>query len=105
VGVLLAFAGVIVLLRPWAQDDPRFHELRTGDMWILVGTVVWVVYTVASASLFRAHDPRTVTTWILVLGAVALVPFAWRELLDVDVGAVPMDAWWGLLWLAAVTSA
>jgi drug/metabolite transporter (DMT)-like permease len=104
-GVVLAFAGVIVLLRPWEQEDPRFQELRTGDLWILVGTVVWVVYTVAAAPLFRRHDPRAVTAWILVLGAAALAPFAGGELLAVDFAQIPAAAWWGLAWLAVITSA
>lgn len=104
-GVALAFAGVIVLLRPWEQEDPRFHELRTGDLWILAGTVVWVVYTVVASPLFRRHDARAVTTWILVLGAVALAPFAAGDLCAVDFATIPPAAWWGLAWLAVITSA
>jgi len=104
-GVIVAVAGVIVLFRPWAPADPKFHEIRNGDLWIAAGLVVWVVYTVAAAPMFRAHDARTVTTWILVLGAVALVPFAAAELVDVDFAAISPAAWWGLAWLGLVTSA
>jgi drug/metabolite transporter (DMT)-like permease len=104
-GVLVAVAGVIVLFRPWAPADPKFQEIRNGDLWIAAGLVVWVVYTVLAAPMFRAHDPRTVTTWILVLGAVALVPFAAAELVVVDFAAIPTAAWWGLAWLGLVTSA
>jgi drug/metabolite transporter (DMT)-like permease len=104
-GVVVALAGVVVLFRPWEQQDPRFHAIQNGDLWIVAGLVVWVVYTVSSASLFRVHDPRTVTTWILALGALVLVPFAASELLAVDFAAIPTDAWWGLAWLGLVTSA
>jgi drug/metabolite transporter (DMT)-like permease len=104
-GVFVAVAGVIVLFRPWAPEDPKFHEIRNGDLWIAAGLVVWVVYTVAAAPMFRAHDPRAVTTWVLVLGAAALVPFAAAELVAVDFAAIPTSAWWGLAWLGLVTSA
>jgi drug/metabolite transporter (DMT)-like permease len=66
---------------------------------------VWVVYTVAAAPLFRAHDAKTVTTWILATGALVLLPFAAWSLVEVDFSAVPAAAWWGLAWLGLVTSA
>ena len=105
VGVLVALAGVIVLFRPWEQEDPRFREIRTGDLWIVAGLVVWVVYTVAVKPLSRVHDSRTVTAWVLAIGALILVPFAAGSLLDVVFAAVPTAAWWGLVWLGLVTSA
>src|SRR5262249_34911123 len=104
-GVIVAVAGVIALFRPWAPADPKFHEIRNGDLWIGAGLVVWVVYTVVAAPMFRAHDARTVTTWILALRAVALVPFAGAELVAVDFAAIAPSAWWGLAWLGLVTSA
>jgi drug/metabolite transporter (DMT)-like permease len=104
-GVAVAVAGVIVLFRPWAPADPRFREIRGGDLWIVAGLVVWVVYTVAVKPISRVHDSRTVTTWVLVTGAIVLIPFAAQSLLDVDFAAVPRAAWWGLVWLGLVTSA
>jgi drug/metabolite transporter (DMT)-like permease len=104
-GVLGAVAGVVVLFRPWAPADAAFKEIRDGDLWIFAGLIVWVVYTVAAAPLFKVHDPRTVTTWILTLGGVVLAPFAARELAAVRFASIPSDAWWGLLWLGLVTSA
>ncbi len=102
--VALAFTGVLVLLRPW-EEGPRLAEIRTGDLWIVVGMVVWVVYTVAATPLFRRHDPRVVTTWTLAIGALAFLPIGVPAVLGTDLAAIPADAWAGVAWLAVVTSA
>ena len=103
-GVLVAFAGALVVLRPWDTSDAKFHEIRTGDAWIAAGAVVWVIYTVATTPLVRAHDSRTVTAWSLIVGAAMFVPFAAADVAAVDYGALPPEAWWGLASLVILAS-
>ncbi len=102
-GVLAALAGVLIVLRPWVHG-PRFAEIRRGDLWILLGLVIWVVYTVAARPLLRKHDARTVTAWSMILGTLVLLPPAAGPLARTDFPAIPVRAWIGLAWLAAVTS-
>jgi drug/metabolite transporter (DMT)-like permease len=103
VGVLLALAGVIVLLRPW-EESADAVTLRRGDLWVCVGLVIWVVYTTVAGILTRRHDARVVTAWALVIGALLLAPVALPSLLRMDFAAVSVRGWVGLAWLAAVTS-
>jgi drug/metabolite transporter (DMT)-like permease len=102
-GVLAALAGVLVVLRPWVHG-PRFAEIRRGDLWILLGLLVWVVYTVAARPLVRRHDARAVTAASMILGALVLLPPAAGPLARTDFAAVPPEAWVGVAWLAAITS-
>lgn len=104
VAVLVALAGVFLILRPWAADDPHFREIRTGDAWIAAGAVVWVVITVATVPLVREHDPRTVTAWSLIAGALLLLPFTVGDVAATDFAALPSEAWWGLASLVLVAS-
>jgi len=103
-GVVVALAGVLVLLRPW-ERGPEFAQIRRGDLWILFGLVVWIVITVVSRPLMRAYDPRTVTAWSLLLGTCSMAPMGLPPLLRTDIEAVPADAWTGLGYLCVVTSA
>lgn len=103
-GVLIALAGAFVLFRPWDTSDPHFREIRTGDMWIAIGAVVWVVATVFTVPLVRAHDSRTVTAWSLILGAALLAPFTTSDLVATDFAALPAEAWVGLASLVILAS-
>jgi drug/metabolite transporter (DMT)-like permease len=104
VAVLVALAGVFLIMRPWATDDPHFREIRTGDAWIAVGAVVWVVATLVTVPLVREHDPRTVTAWSLIVGAVLLLPFTAGDVASTDFAALPAAAWWGLASLVLLAS-
>ncbi len=102
-GVLLALAGVLVLLRPW-ESGTQAAALRHGDLWIAVGVLVWAAYTIAARVLAKRHDARVVTAWSLVIGALVLLPFCVGPLRATDYAAVDARGWVGVAWLAAVTS-
>jgi drug/metabolite transporter (DMT)-like permease len=102
-GLLIALLGVVIVLRPWEQGQ-AIAEIREGDIWVLIGVAAWVVYTVAAGRTCEDHDPRVVTAWSLILGAVAMAPIAGPSLLTMDYGAVHVRAWLGLAYLVVMTS-
>jgi drug/metabolite transporter (DMT)-like permease len=102
-GVLVALAGAIVVMRPWEQGDAA-KKLRHGDLLLLLAVVAWVFYTVGIRSLCRTHDARSVTAWSLILGTLAAMPIGAREMKLADWSAVARSAWAGYVWLVVVTS-
>jgi drug/metabolite transporter (DMT)-like permease len=103
-GVAAALAGTILVLRPWVHG-PDFAQIRRGDLWILLGLVIWVFYTVSVRPLVRAHDASTVTAASMILGALSFVPFSVVPALRSDFSLVAPIAWLGAAWLAVITSA
>ena len=102
-GVLLALAGVAIVLRPW-EAGAFVSELRSGDLWVLAAVLCWVFYTVAVKEICRHHDPRVVTAWSLIAGALAMLPLAGQELLTFNFAALEASAWLGLAWLVVIAS-
>jgi drug/metabolite transporter (DMT)-like permease len=102
-GVLLALVGVCIVLRPW-QVGETITELRIGDFWVLCAVLAWVVYTVLVGRTCQDHDPRMVTAWSLILGAVVMIPIGGYSLVTMDYGAIPLAAWAGLAWMVVLTS-
>ncbi len=102
-GVGLALVGVIVILRPWESGE-TFRRIRTGDFWILGAVLSWVIYTVAARRACQKHDPRAVTAWSLIIGALMMLPLAGPGLVAMDFTAISAAAWLSLAWLAVFTS-
>jgi drug/metabolite transporter (DMT)-like permease len=102
-GVLLALVGVYIILRPW-EGGEAIKELRTGDLWVLAAMLAWVLYTVLAGRTCQNHDPRVVTAWSLILGAVAMTPIGGYSLLTMDCGGIPLAAWAGLAYMIVLTS-
>ncbi len=103
VGVGLALAGVILILRPWEKGE-AFSQIRTGDFWIMGAVLSWVIYTVVVQPICRRHDPRTVTAWSLIIGAALMLPVAGKDLVALPLATVPLTVWLSLAWLTVVTS-
>jgi len=102
-GVVVALAGAVVVLRPWEQGEAA-RSMRSGDLWILAAVVAWAIYTVTVRDLVRRHDPRTIAAWNLILGSLAMMPFGAAALRSLDWSAISGAAWFGLAFMAAVTS-
>jgi len=102
-GVVVALAGAFVVLRPWEQSESA-RSMRSGDLWILAAVLAWAIYTVIVRDLVRRHDPRTVAAWNLILGSLAMMPFGGAALKAVDWHAISGAAWFGLFFMAAITS-
>jgi len=102
-GVLLALSGVVIVLRPW-EAGGFASELRSGDFWVLAGVLCWIIYTVAAKGMCRNHDPRVVTAWSLIAGALTMMPLAGYDLLTLNFAALEVSAWLGLVWLVVITS-
>jgi len=102
-GVLVALAGAVVVLRPWARGAEA-ASMRRGDLLLLVAVAAWVIYTVAIRGLCRRHDPRAVTAWTLILGSMAMMPLGGRAMKTLEWAAIPASAWWGLIWMIVVSS-
>jgi drug/metabolite transporter (DMT)-like permease len=103
IGVCLALAGAAIVLRPW-ERGAEFNRIRTGDLWILGAVLSWAFYTIAARESCRTHDPRAVTAWSLIIGALMTLPLAGRNLIALPVAAIPVQAWFSLAWLAVITS-
>jgi drug/metabolite transporter (DMT)-like permease len=102
-GVLLALAGVCIILRPW-EGSETIKELRAGDFWVLAAMLAWVAYTVLAGRTCQKHDPRVVTAWSLILGAIVMTPIGGYSLLTTDYGIIPPAAWAGLAYMIVLTS-
>ena len=102
-GIAVALAGAVVVLAPWEKGEAA-ARVRHGDLLLLIAVVSWVFCTVATRALSRRHDPRTVTAWTLILGALAMMPIGATALKQTDWSAVPTGAWIGLTWMIVITS-
>jgi len=103
VGVAIALAGVLLLMRPW-ETGAEAGIRRGGNLWIALGVCMWAGYTVAAGRMTRRHDARTVTAWSLAIGALCLLPIGMPSLIALDVSNVSVRGCVGIAYLIVVTS-
>lgn len=88
IGFLLSFAGVAWIA---VQGQPaRLSSLAVnrGDMLILLGALVWAIYSVGVKKAAAEVSPLALTTLTMFFGLLALLPTAYVELTVHPLGRV-----------------
>jgi len=80
VGVLVSLGGVLVVISQGQAAVLLGLELRRGDLWVLLATLIWAFYSV----LLRRHplpfDAIGLLTLLVAIGTAMILPFHLWEL-------------------------
>jgi drug/metabolite transporter (DMT)-like permease len=103
-GLVLAFAGVVVLLTGRQGRVALPPRWILGDLMILLAVIAWAGYTVASRPLVLRHGAQTATTLSILFGLAVFTPLGLAGLPRLHLAHVPPMAWVGLVYLGLLTS-
>ncbi len=92
VALLVALAGVLLVIRPWAGGVPA--EIQTGDLLTLVNATSFAFFLVISKRLMMRIDPLVGTAILLTFGALMIGILGVPPLLDVEFATLSARFWW-----------
>jgi len=78
VGVLLAVAGVLVVMGSETLTSFELGNVK-GDLLVLVSIVMWGLFTVFGKRITDELGALRVTAWVTILGAVTMAPVGLYE--------------------------
>ena len=99
VGTGLLGVSLIVIGGGGRVDSPSFP----GVVLALATAASWAVYSVLIRPLMARYTALSLSTFMMVVGTLALAPFALPEIASTDWRAVPGEAWLGLLYAALLS--
>jgi drug/metabolite transporter (DMT)-like permease len=100
-GIVLAFAGVAVIVTRGSQGSPSL----LGDLLCLGASLSWALYTVVGKPLLSRATPMAVTAWATLLGVIPMLPLGLPGLRQVRWGGLSSGEWLLLAYLSAGTIA
>ena len=92
IAMLVALAGVLLVIRPWAASMPS--GIQTGDLLTLVNATSFSFFLVISKRLMMRIDALAGTAILLAFGAIVIGILGVPALLDVEVAALSPRFWW-----------
>ena len=99
VGLVVAFAGVFVLIKGRASLSSGASTL-VGDLLVLAAAICWAAYTVLARPFLTRFSPLRLTTVTLMLGLPVILASGAPELVRLDWRAVSAQAWGALVFSA-----
>jgi drug/metabolite transporter (DMT)-like permease len=99
-GVAVGLAGAIVTV---VGGELGGRGDLVGNLLIVANSLAYASYLVLGRAVLLRHDPWTVITWVVGLGAIMVVPFGARD----AAAAIPVlsgDTWAAIAWIVVVAT-
>ena len=104
-GMAVAVAGVLLLnVFPARSPDRARGPSLMGDMFILIGALMFALFTVVGKKLTRRNKPVTVTAAAYLGAALTLAPLTIWQLSAEGLGRVTWMGWLSLVYMALFPS-
>ena len=98
VGVLLAAAGVLILIDP--RTASFSSETTLGDVMIILNSLAYGVYVIYSKDLLIRNGTLKTIVWVFIFASISSLPFAAYSLTSVDLTTVTPMIWLMVLYIA-----
>lgn len=105
VGVLFSFAGIFIVIVGSGKELGLAKETIEGDVLVLIGALVWSLYTVLSKSVLSRYSALRLTALAMVAGTPFIVLVSIPQLLAQDWTAVSWRGWLGLFFSGSMAIA
>jgi len=73
-GIILAFAGVSLIITNGRFDGIFHSSTLTGDVMLLINAIVWAGFTVYGKSILQKYRPFVAMAYIHIFGTLLLLP-------------------------------
>jgi drug/metabolite transporter (DMT)-like permease len=103
VALLVALAGVLLVIRPWAAGIPA--GIQTGDLLTLINATSFSFFLVISKRLMMRIDALAGTAILLTFGALMIGILGVPPLLDVEFAALSARFWWLAVFIVLLPTA
>ncbi|MDQ3800103.1 MAG: DMT family transporter, partial [Acidobacteriota bacterium] len=99
-GILVAAAGVVVLIDP--RNASFSSETTLGDILIILNSLSYGIYVVFSKDVITRNGALKSTAWVFIFAALICVPLGFYSFSAIDSAGVAAMIWLALLYIALV---
>jgi drug/metabolite transporter (DMT)-like permease len=101
-GILISFAGVIILTRIW---EFNFHSSNlTGDLIIIANSVAFAIYTILGKPILSKYKPINVTSIVYFYAVWMMLPFYPFYLRNIPYSTIPLQGYMALAFVVILST-
>lgn len=97
-GVIIGFAGVIIILL--SGEIVVGREYLLGDIIILIAVIAWASYSIFGKPLVQKYGAFRITAYALSFGSALYFPFGLYSAINYDYSQSTPEAWLSVLYVA-----
>lgn len=100
VGIAISFIGFYFVITNQVGTFRFSWQSLRGDLFIFAGNFFWAVYTVFSKPLLEKISPLKLTSVTLAVGTFFFLPFAAKDIIQLNWNDISVQAWAALFFSA-----
>lgn len=97
-GILLGATGALVLILYSGTISFR-GQYALGNLLVLLNTVFYALYLVLIKPLTAKYHTATILKWVSIFGFLFILPFTFRQALDIRFNTLTPTGWAGLAYI------
>jgi len=82
IGLFLGITGACILILS-GKSETRGNDILSGDLLIIMSTVLYTFYFILVKPLMQKYSPMNVMRWTFTFGFIMILPFGWNEFTDI----------------------
>jgi len=98
VGLIIGIAGSVILISN-KENSGTGSNILVGDIFIIVNAVAYGFYMVVVRPLMEVYSPIHVMRWVFTLGTIMILPFGWKQFVEVDWNTLNTHEWIALTFI------
>ncbi|MGZ4034401.1 MAG: DMT family transporter [Bacteroidia bacterium] len=102
-GISFGVAGAAIMLL-YSKTFSFGSETITGDLMILVNSISWACYVVLVKPLMMKYNTFTIVKWVFLFGFIYVLPFGFREFMQVSWSTMPSSIWHDVFFVVVGTT-
>jgi drug/metabolite transporter (DMT)-like permease len=96
-GIIIAAIGAILLM---GGTNFSFNsQTALGDVFVSANAIIYAFYLVYAKPLAQKYHPLTITLYAFMIGAILIIPFAWKEFMEIQWHTFPAHIWLCILFV------
>ncbi|MEG0292293.1 MAG: DMT family transporter [Anaerovoracaceae bacterium] len=103
-GIGISFLGVILTITGMNVNLLREFSLNIGDLFMLIATILWAIYSVFSKAKCNHIPPIIITFYSFLVCTIFVIPFSVYEKPWTFLPQAPMAAWISIVYMAIFPS-
>jgi len=103
-GIVLGMIGTIVLLTYGPRAVINAPNIQLGNFLVFINAASYGLYLIISKPLLEKYHPFHLVKWIYLLGFLMVVPFGWKEVVQVNWHYLPMHAFFRIGFIVFFTT-
>ncbi len=92
IGLVLGLSGAVYLITEGSTPELSDGTMR-GDIMILINALSYGIYLVIAKKLLDKYHPVTIMKWVFGFGLCYVLPFGYREAIDVNWQSFDRSIW------------